>query len=227
MTAPRFDMYRQIHKAMRAAMSEAMLAAGRMDPDDDGECAAVAAQARDLVHLARMHLAKEDKFVHPAMEARAPGSSGTTAGDHLEHARAFIRLEATVDALEQAAPGHRAGAADALYSELAMFAGENFVHMHVEETENNAVFWRTHSDAELLGIERAIVASLSPEEKMASGRWMLPNINPAERAEKLLAMRPMMPPEVFNGALAMVRAHISPAHWAKLQAALGQSEKAA
>lgn len=220
MTAPRLDMYRQIHKALRAAMSEVLLAAGRMDPHDDAERSGLAAQIRDMLAFARLHLQKEDRFVHPALEARAPGSSGKTAIDHLDHAHAIAQIEQAVTVLEQAGADARQAAADTLYSQLALFVGENFVHMQVEETANNAIFWRTYSDGELAAIELAIVASLSPQEKMFSARWMLPWINPAERAEKMSAMRQVMPPEIFAGLLAMVRQHISPAHAVRLDASL-------
>ena len=39
-TAPRFDMYVGIHKALRPMMTDALLALGRMDPDDAAEVAA-------------------------------------------------------------------------------------------------------------------------------------------------------------------------------------------
>ena len=57
----------------------------------------------------------------------------------------------------------RATAVAELQRFLAQFVAENLTHMNVEESWNNAVLWETHSDAELIAIEQAIVASLSPE----------------------------------------------------------------
>jgi len=220
MTTARFDIYRQIHKAMRASMSDAMLAAGRADPMDDSERDQLLAQIRGMLSFARGHLEKEEKFVHPAMESRAPGSTKETAQDHLSHAHAFADLEEALAALAHGDAGERPAAAHALYAKLAHFTGENFLHMQVEETANNEVLWRTHSDDELVAIERAIVASLTPQEKAYAAQWMLPFANPQERAELLRLMRPAMPPEAFGGLLRMVETRLSPAHWQKLVVAL-------
>jgi hypothetical protein len=227
MTTARFDIYRQIHKAMRACICDALLAAGRIDPMDDTERAQLLAQVRGMLTFARGHLEKEDKFVHPAMEARAPGSSSQTAGDHADHAHAFADLEAALAALEHGEAGQRPAAAHALYGKIAQFLGENLLHMEVEESANNEVLWRTHSDDELLALELAIVASLSPPEKSYAAQWMLPFANPEERAQMLRAMQPGLPPEAFAGLLHMLKSRLIPAHWRKLTIALDAPHLAA
>ena len=227
MTTARFDIYRQIHKAMRACMCDAMTAAGRADPMDDGERDQLLTQVRGMLEFARGHLEKEEQFVHPAMESRAPGSSRQTAHDHLGHAHAFADLEQSLVALERGAAGEKPGAAHILYAKLAHFAAENILHMQVEETANNEVLWRTHSDEELEALERAIVASLSPQERAYAAQWMLPFANPQERAQLLGVMRPAMPPEAFGGLLRMLETRLSQAHWHKLVAALETPDLAA
>ena len=212
----RYDIYRNIHMALRANMAEVLLAVGRMDPEDLAERAEVLAQAQELVDFCRMHLAKEDRFLHPAMESRAPGSARQTLGDHDHHKTDFEALDAAITAVEIAAPGTRQGPALALYRSLALFVGENFVHMHVEETANNEVLWRTHSDAEIIAIEQAIVAALTPEQKPRSLRWMLTAISPAARSEMLGMLRHALPPHALAGILAMIRPHLSDNHWRKL-----------
>jgi len=96
----RYDIYRNIHMALRANMAEVLLAVGRMDPEDLAERAEVLAQAQELVDFCRMHLAKEDRFLHPAMESRAPGSARQTLGDHDHHKTDFEALDAAITAVE-------------------------------------------------------------------------------------------------------------------------------
>src|SRR5215831_18600545 len=220
MTAPRHEIYRFVHKALRAFMSDTLNQVGSMDPHDDAERGTVLAQVRELLDFCQGHLKKEDHFVHTAMEERAPGSTRHTAGDHAHHVHSFEELEEARHAVEQTTGKARTEAAAVLYRKLALFVGENFVHMNVEETENNEVLWRTHSDAELIGIERAIIASLSPQEKLFSGRWMLPVLTPEERALVLNAMRATLPPQAFVGILTMLMERLSDANWHKLTAAL-------
>lgn len=212
----RYDIYRNIHMALRAFMAETLLAVGRMDPEEASERTAVLAQVRELLGFCRMHLGKEDKFVHAAMEARAPGSYKATDDDHAHHMQDFDRLEAAVAAVESAVPGARQVPAFALYRRLALFVGDNFVHMDMEETANNEVLWRTHTDAEIIAIEQAIVASLTDEQKPRSLRWMLPALPPALRQEMLTALRHSLPPPATESILALIRPHLSEAHWRKL-----------
>lgn len=216
----RFDIYRNIHMGLRACMMEVLLAVGRMDPEDVAELGSVLGQVRFLLRFCQLHLKKEDKFVHPAMEARAPGSTAHIAAEHEEHLAAFTTLEAAVVAVEQAAEGTRLKPALALYKQLALFVGENFVHMHIEETDHNEVLWRTHSDAEIIAIEHAIIASITPEDKPLTLRWMLPALSPQVRAMMVGMLRANLPPEAMTGIMAMLKPHLSETNWGKLTKAL-------
>jgi len=199
--APRHDLYALIHKALRLAMTDTLARAGRLDTDDDGEVRAAAAAVRDLVSLCRMHLDKEEKFVHPALESAIPGGAGRTEREHDEHLRAFDRLESSVRAVERSNGARRAAAANQLYRTLALFTAENFVHMHGEEVDNNAVLWATFSDDEILAIERRIVASNAPAEMIAVLRWMAPAMRPRERAVFFGNLRAKLPPSTFAGVM--------------------------
>jgi hypothetical protein len=227
MTTPRHDIYRLIHKALRAFMSDTLTSVGSMDPHDDAERSTVLAQVRQLLEVCRSHLEHENHFLHAAMEERAPGSTRHTAGDHAEHAHWFEGLKSACVVAEEAQGQARAAAAAILYRKLALFVGENFVHMNVEETENNEVLWRTHSDAELVAIEGAIIASLSPQEKQFSGRWMLPMVTPEERALVVNNMRMSLPPQAFAGILTMLMQSLSDSNWRKLTTAISTTAMAA
>ena len=89
--------------------------------------------------------------------------------------------------------------------------------MYVEETAHNAVLWARYTDAELIDIHNALVASIPPEEMMFAVRWMAPFLNPAERAAMLGDMRAQAPAPAFAAALEVVRPHLSEREWAKLE----------
>ena len=69
----RFNLYAQIHKGLRACMSEVLVSVGRLDPQDDDEVRTAAAAVRGLIDFARDHLEHEEQLIHPALEARRPG----------------------------------------------------------------------------------------------------------------------------------------------------------
>jgi hypothetical protein len=224
--APRVDLYAGIHKALRALMADTLLALGRMDSDDDLELARTTERVLALLDFCRAHLRHENDFVHPAIEARAAGGSVQIAHEHEEHLQAIEELAAQAGALLQCERGARAAGALALYRALALFVAHNFEHMQVEETAHNAMLWARYSDAELLEIHGALVASIPPAEMMFVLRWMLPFMNPAERAAVLGDMRLHAPAPAFAAALEMVRPHLSERERQKLVERLDLAEAA-
>lgn len=219
--APRFDMYTGIHKALRAFMADTLLAVGRMDPLDEDEVAQASGRVLDLLSICAGHLRHENDFVHAAIEARAPGASAAIGHEHEDHVKHIAQLSDLVVVLRAAAPQARHAAAARLYRELALFIAGNFEHMHVEETAHNAVLWARYTDAELLEIHDALVASVPPQEMMAIARWLVPSVNPEERLHMLLDMRAKAPAEAFDAVIATVLPHLNAAEWAKLAKGLG------
>lgn len=218
---PRMDMYAGIHKAVRSAMCDTLVALGRVDTDDATELAETAARLRALLDLCAQHLDHENTFVHPALEARAQGTSFTIAAEHVEHERHLAALESALQQLERADAAQRPALALALYRELSLFIAENFHHMQVEETVHNAALWAHYSDDELMAIEGALVASIPPEQMMAVLRWLVPSLNPAERLGLLGGMRANAPAPAFEAALETVRPHLDSRSWDKLCRGLG------
>ncbi len=215
--APRIDLYSSIHKALRLFMTDTLVRVGRLDTGDADELAATLAQLRSLLELCRTHVAHENEFVHAAIEARRPGASQRIAAEHVEHLDAIAALEAEVAALA-ALP--REPAAQRLYRHLARFVGENFEHMHVEESSHNATLWSLYSDAELVEIHQRILAAVDPAEMGLVLRWMVPAMSPAERAELLGDMQRQLPPEAMRGVIDTVRPHLNDSAWGKLARAL-------
>lgn len=219
---PRLDMYAGIHKAVRAFMTDTLLAVGRMDVEDDLELAQATQRVLELLDFCASHLKHENEFVHTAIEARAPGASEAVAHDHEDHVKHIGQLSASVAALRACPqPPLRHALAAALYGQLALFVADNFRHMHVEETAHNAVLWAHYTDAELMEIHDALVASIPPAEMMVVARWMVPFMSPAQRADMLGDVRAKAPAPAFQAILDTVRPHMSQLEWGKLMRALG------
>ena len=219
--APRFDMYSGIHKALRAFMADTLLAVGRMDPLDEGDVAQATGRVLELVAVCAGHLQHENTFVHAAIEARAPGASAAIGHEHEDHLKHITRLSDLVVVLRAAPPESRSSDALRLYRELSLFIAENFEHMHVEETAHNAVLWARYTDAELVAIHDALVASIPPQEMMAIARWLVPFQNPQDRFHLLADMRAKAPAPAFQAVLDLVQPLLTTREWAKLAGGLG------
>jgi hypothetical protein len=216
----RFDLYRDIHKALRAAMTDTLVRVGATDASDATELAETLATVRTLTDLCAHHVEIENTFVHPAIEARAPRASERIGGEHDHHLLAIMDLEEDVAVVEAAVPAGRATALLRLYHHLSSFVAENFEHMLVEETVHNAALWACYSDAELMALEETIRGSIGPDEMMVFLRWIVPSITAVERAHLFAGMRAAMPPPSFAGAYAALTATLSTRDVAKLEQAL-------
>lgn len=212
----RVDLYVGIHKALRALMSDVLLAVGRLDTEDESEFDEVSQRVLQLAEFCTAHLTHENEFVHTAMEARQPGASARIAQEHVAHGEAIAELMKAVLRMRACEGEARARAALALYRQLALFVAHNFEHMHVEETEHNGVLWAHYSDAELLDLHARLVASLPPQESLFVLRWMIPAMTPAERVQALADMRAHAPAPAFAAALDVVQPHLDLPGWAKL-----------
>lgn len=215
--SPRFDLYAGIHKALRLAMFDTLARFGSLDAENAGARSEAVAQFNTLLDLCRSHLEKENQHVHPAIEARRPGTSSRIAGEHVEHLAAINALEAQLVAF-QCCPD--AAAAFGLYRHLGRFVAENLQHMEFEETVHNAALWATHSDEELMQIHHAIVASIEPDAMGQVLHWMLPAMNHDERMALLMGMRATAPAPAFEGAMQLARQRLPQRDWARLARAL-------
>lgn len=181
-TPPRLDLYTPIHKAIRHFMTDTLLRVGRMDVNDASDLQATLDQVDTLMNHCVAHLDHENSFIHAAIEARRPGASHRIAEEHLDHLESIDALRADAAQLRRARADDRAAAALRLYRHLALFVGDNFAHMHYEETVHNAALWALYTDAELHELHNRLLAGIKPQEMSVWMGWLLAALNPAERA---------------------------------------------
>ena len=215
-TAPRLDLYAHIHKALRLFMSDTLQQLSRLDVDDPLDLASGLAQLDALLDAAQHHVEKENRFIHPAIEARRAGASAAIEAEHEDHLDSIAALRAEGAAL-RALP--TAAAAQRLYRRFAAFVADNFEHMAVEESRHNQALWAAYSDQELFELHGRILASIDPREMSEVLRWMIPALTPSERALVVGGL----PPQVQAPVLSSARALLNETAWAKLSRTLGQA----
>lgn len=216
----RYNIYLAVHKGLRGFMVDTLSQLGRVDVTDKCEFASVMEQVSSLLETCLSHVHNENKFLHPAMERSLAQSANRTNDDHVEHLHEIAALQRQVAQLLDAPESSRAFLIRSLYLRMSRFVADNFEHMVTEETVNHEVLTAAYTDAELLQIEGAIVASHTPEENMRFLRWMLVYMNNVERAFMLRGVKHVMPPEVFQGILDVARTHLSQRDFFKLETAL-------
>ena len=214
MKSGRWDLYGPIHKGLRFAHAEMLKLLGSADfttPDTTMEA------LRFHLDLCAKHLAHEEQYIHPALEARLTGATGEIERQHGEHREDFARLERAMAAVERASQDARAWAGRQLYLTFSTFVAADFVHMQEEETVFYPQLCALFSDAELMAMEMQIIHSLTPDQNIAYLRLMVPAMNGAERQALLTGIKNAAPPAVFQ---AIVTQAVRPTLSAKDLAAL-------
>lgn len=223
----RHNFYHNIHKALRLGHCRMLAAIGAHDFSDEAKTQKLLAELRALIGLGRSHLEGENREIHAALEARAPGTSANAADDHKHHEDAFAELESLMRAVEVAVPQRREFAGRALYRRYALFAADDMLHMNEEETELLLVLHRVFSDEELHEIEERIVAAIAPAKMMAYMKLFMPALNHGERVALLVQLRAGVPPEAFDAVMAdAVKPTIDIADYEAAVSALGLGKAA-
>jgi len=223
---PRHDLYRNIHKGLRAAMFDTVARIGRTDPADATETSATLDQVDRLLAFMSAHVRHENEHVHTAIEARTPDGARRTADDHHEHAESLASLRAQVLGMRGLVCGAAADAMHRLYLDLAEFVAENLQHMRIEETHNNARLWLLYDDAELVAIHDRLLASVDPATMAEAVGWMARGLSLPELVTLVTEARAKVPAPAFEAMLELIGLQVEPARWTALNRALENADAA-
>ncbi len=184
MTQPRIDFYTKVHKGLRAALFTLSARAATVDYTDCRASAAFAAEVREVLERLAAHAGHEERFLHPLIRAKLGDTHFDSAHAELEQAQR--NLCARLMALGEAAP-ERAEHGLAFYRALNVFIADYLQHLDEEECLMPQI-WAACSDAELGDVMARFAASRPLPSALADLGWMLPALNPVERAELLQGM---------------------------------------
>lgn len=221
-TARRPDLYTAVHKGLRALMFDTLGVVARCDPSDAFDVERAAQQVHLLVRLCDVHLADENAFIHPALEARSPGVVREAAAAHDAQCEDTAALSSLALRLEHGFSDDPAAVLAQLSRRLGAFIAHSLEHMDLEETRHTPALWATHTDDELHALHAAIVSAISPDDMAHFQRWMLPAMSHPERVGMLSELAAGAPPAAFREVLGVARAQLSPRDFRKLTDALGR-----
>lgn len=198
-----FDLYRDVHKAIRAELFAVVGEAGRIDPSDDCGVAALAGQVQQTVQFLLEHAEHEDGSILPALELHAPAIAARVTDDHhLLDARMELLVE-IADAARTA--DSRRPLVHELYIELAAFTGTYLLHQDFEERQVGQAVEAAVGVDGVLAIHTAIIGSIPPQQLFAGLALMLPAMNVDDRTDLLGGMRATAPAEAFEGAWSLAK----------------------
>jgi hemerythrin-like domain-containing protein len=191
---PGVDLYREVHKGLRRALSEVVDVMGALDVADAEAVASLRARFADLDMMLTTHHAHEEI-----------GRLGELIAEHVDAdiARSIQDAHdwsdaALADLRNRVARLQSDHDAAALYDAAVEFVAGYLAHMNDEEHVVMPAL-NAGADPEELGrIVMQIRMSVPPPEMCTFLRYMLPAMNPDERTTTLGGMKMGAPPEVFD-----------------------------
>ena len=204
---PPIDLYREVHKGLRLALSELVQAAGSLDATDAQCVEAFAALFADVDMMLVIHHQHEDgghlgELIARHLDAELVGSI------HIAHDRSDAMLEELRQAI--AALGTAGTDPARLYDDLVAFVAAYLIHMNVEEQQVMPALRAAVDPDELFAITMEIRTSVPPPEMCVFLRFMLPGMTPEERAGTLGGMKAGAPPEIFEMFWAVAQRCLEP-----------------
>jgi hypothetical protein len=214
------DLYRNIHKGIRAELFALTGGAGNLDPADTCGRVDLAAYVNSVTDLLVGHAAHEDAVIQPALLTHLPALAEKIESDHevIERRIVGLRVLAEDAATVDGDPGDRV---HRLYLELASFTGAYLGHQDVEERVVMPALEAAVGVDGVLAMHIAIVSSIPPDEMGRALAVMLPAMNIDDRTEFLGGMRNGAPAEVFDGVWSLARSVLVPSDFAALASRLG------
>lgn len=211
--------YRFIHKALRRKMTGVLTQLAAADPHDDSERRDALDALEELLSVCEAHLTHENGHFHRPLAAAGSRAVLAFEDDHEDHVTQIRALRDAARSLEDSADT-RSENLYALTLKFSRFVGENFEHMADEETLLTHALWSAFDDATILGFERGLTSTFTPEQSAYYLRWMARALNVAELADLLHGARREVPAEVFSLLCGIVREEVTDPRWSRIAQAL-------
>lgn len=193
-----WDVYREIHKAMRFALFGVTARAGATAADDDAGVAALLREWDDVCLVLLGHHGHEDDFCDALIETHAPQLRGELEESHLMADGVIARLRASAGRIAASPSGDRWSLLRSFYLDLADFTGQYIDHLRFEEDVVMPALNAAMSNEELEAVTNMIRGSVPPPEMCVFIRYMVPSMNFSERLDMLGGMHAGAPPDVFE-----------------------------
>ncbi len=149
------DIYRDIHKGIRAELFGVTIAAGNVDPGDHDAVEAGSDRLRTLTQLLISHAEHEEEFLQPVVKQHAPKLADIIVEDHVALEKQMACIEVLSDRIVDAVATERRRMTHRLYLALASFTAEYLQHQAFEEMEIAPALAGFVSADELVAIDRA------------------------------------------------------------------------
>ncbi len=213
---PAVDLYRDIHKGIRAELFAVTSSAGSIDPSDRCDRAALADHITSVAAVLESHAHHEDAVIDPVLERLLPQLANEINTDHERLEAMFASVTELAGAAIDPATGDQRRMLQLLHLDLARFTSSYLEHIDLEERAVMQLLPDLVGVEEIAAMHGAIVGSIPPDEMARSLAFMLPAMNIDDRTELFAGMRLAAPPEAFDATVGLARSVLRPIDFAAL-----------
>jgi hypothetical protein len=199
----RFNIFNQIHKALRALLYDTALTIQQTDFQEHDEAELALEKLRQALDIFDKHAQHEDSSVLPAIQAYEPSLVDAFEKEHVEDHALAEKLRELVASFNQADAKEKPAIGHSILHSFIAFLSFNLDHMAKEETVLNERLWRYYSDAEIMAISQKIITDISPEEMKFTSAWMMKGMSNAEITKWLKSVQTNAPETVFSALFAI------------------------
>jgi hypothetical protein len=219
----RLKSYDIPHKALRNALSQLSLLAGKTDFSNKKEVEQLYHLGSDVFMMLNKHAEDENVVVLADLESRCPGASKHDTEDHTSLHVTQHQLEELLNKIHSDAQAGKNVTADGeeFYLAFSEYHSIYLEHTAEEERITQPLLWKYFTDEELIGHRGRIMSTMPPEMLLKWFRFILPAQNPMERAAMLTGVKQMAPPPFFAQIMELAQKVLSPQELEKLQLAIG------
>lgn len=204
------DLYRDIHKGIRAELFAVTSTAGSLDPTECADRSAFAAHVVSVAGVLGSHAHHEDEAIDPLLEEHFPRLAERVRADHEALEGRFAGIVSLADGFIDVEGADQRRLAQLLHLELAGFTSAYLLHQDLEEREIMPVLERRLGPEATLELHAAIVGAIPPDELARTLAFMLPAMNVFDRVELLGGMQATAPAPAFEAVVGLARSVLRP-----------------
>lgn len=217
----RYNLFNQIHKALRSMLFDAAGRLQQTDFDDREEAAEIIRDIEKILHYFDKHAEHEDQFILPAVARYNHELVESFEKEHVADHALAESLRTTIATWKQADdPDLMIDLGRHLLLTFNDFVAFNLTHMNKEEDELNVVLWTYYSDQELLQIKNMLVATIPPGELYDQSRWMIAASSNQELIAWMNAIRNKGQQALFDTHISLAEDVLPARRWHALRKAL-------
>ena len=224
----RFNIFNQVHKALRAMLYDTAIAIQRTDFSREEQARKVFKKIETVLWLFDGHAETEDTMIFPLLKAIAPDVVDDFEQQHdADHALShdLYNIIAAYNFARTETDMLHAGIK--LLQAFNEFTAFNLQHMNKEETIINSLLWQHFTDIQLLELQKEIVSKVPPDKNEIVGRWMIKGISDMEMIVWLSKLKQTIPAAAFNCLYSFAAQELPEERWAHISRCLEERTTAA